>query len=93
MARFTVTFVNSAKIGFEEIKNLRGRKISNSQAKRTFGEEETKKYDYYHISSPNKYGIRWVTINKNSWHGSNIVATKKLPQYYRIQVIRMYDCF
>lgn len=43
MARFTVTFVNSAKIGFEEIKNLRGRKISNSQAKRTFGEEETKK--------------------------------------------------
>lgn len=89
MAHFRIDFVNSAKIAFESI-YVTGRKEPYSVIKKINGKDVADKYDYYYVIKPNKYGIKWVIVNKDHWLGSDISATGDIPRYDKVVVTRLY---
>lgn len=89
MAHFRIGFVNQANVIFEDI-YVTGRKERTSVIKKTYGVEEAKRYDYYYVRKPNKYGIKWVIIDKDGWQGNNFAATGKLPNYAKTCIYKMY---
>lgn len=89
MAHFRISFVNQANIIFEDI-YVTGRKERISSIKKAYGVEEANRHDYYYVRKPNKYGIKWVIVDKDGWQGNDVAATGKLPNYSKIRIIKMY---
>lgn len=89
MAHFRIGFVNQANVIFEDI-YVTGRKERTSAIKKAYGAEEANRHDYYYVRKPNKYGIKWVIVDKDGWQGNDVAATGKLPNYSKIRIIKMY---
>lgn len=89
MAHFRISFVNQANIIFEDI-YVTGRKERTSAIKKAYGAEEANRHDYYYVRKPNKYGIKWVIVDKDGWQGNDVAATGKLLNYSKIRIIKMY---
>ncbi|MGN1218644.1 MAG: hypothetical protein ACI4TD_11845 [Phocaeicola sp.] len=89
MAHFRICFVNQAKIIFEDI-YVTGRKERTSVIKKVYGAEEAKRNDYYYVRKPNKYGIKWVIVDKDGWQGDTVASTGKLPNCAKICIYKMY---
>ena len=90
MAQFRVQIINVINDNKDEI-FVTGRRESDASVKRNYGADEAVNYDYYYVKKPNKFGIKWIIMDKGANYGDVIASVgSRLSVFENVRVIKMY---
>lgn len=89
MAQFRVQIINVNNNNREEI-FLTGRRESDASVRRNYDADEAANYDHYYVKKPNKFGIKWIIMDKGANYGDVIACVGRGLSYFEnVRVIKM----
>lgn len=86
MAQFRVQIINGNN---HEDVFVTGCRESDASVKRNYGADEAIKYDYYYVKKPNKFGIKWIIMEKGASYGDVVASIGELPVFANVRVKKM----
>ena len=88
MAQFRVRITNVINDNYEEIL-VTGCRESDASVKRNYGADEAVNYDYYYVKKPNKFGIKWIIMDKGAIFGEVVASSCRLSVFENVRVKKM----
>ena len=89
MAQFRVRITNVSNNNYEEIL-LTGCKESDASVRRNYDADEAANYDHYYVKKPNRFGIKWIIMDKGANCGDVIACVGRgLSFFENVRVIKM----
>ena len=89
MAQFRVQITNVNNNNREEIL-VTGRRESDASVRRNYDADEAANYDHYYVRNPNKFGIKWIIMDKGVRYGDAVVSVgRRLSVFENVRVIKM----